>query len=188
MKIPKKFKPNQILDRFSVDGKEVIYRTIKKSDVEGCLNHINTLIKEKKYIGMQKPASRKAEAKWVKEKIDELKKGEKILVIVEVDGKVIGSAGVWKWPADANKHVSEIGIAFSAYRSMGLGTRMMQILEKIARKNFKSKLIVIKYFEDNKMAEGLYKKMGFIEAGRIQNAVNYYGKYMAEVILYKELR
>ena len=188
MKITKRFKPNQIIDRLPVNGKEVIYRTVKMSDVDGCLKHINTLVKEKKYISMQKPISRKSESDWVKKKIKELKKGDKILVLAEVDGKIVGSAEVWRWPADCNRHISEVGITFSAYRGMGLGTRMMQILEKIARDNFKSKIMIIKYFEDNKIAEGLYKKMGFVEAGRISKAANYYGKYMAEVILSKELK
>jgi len=187
MKITKKFKPGQVLDRFEVKGKKVVFRTIRLSDVEGITRSINSLIGEKAYILLQKKVSKKSEIEWVKNKIKELKENNKILVIAEVDGKIAGSAEVWRW-LTASKHVSEIGIGLSIHRGIGLGTRMLILLEMIARKNFKSKLMIIKYIEGNKIALGLYKKRGFVETGRFPKTINHYGKYVDEVILSKELK
>jgi RimJ/RimL family protein N-acetyltransferase len=187
MKISKKFKPGQVIGSFKVDGKKVVFRTIKLSDLEGCMSYINWLIAKKAYISLQNKVSRKSEAKWIKGKVKELKEGNKIAVVIEVDGKVGGLVEVWRWPL-ANKHVSEIGIGVGPYRRIGLGTKALELMEKIAKKNFKSKIMVIKYMEPNKIAEGLYKKRGFKETGKIPKGIKHYGKYIDEIILYKELR
>ena len=45
----------------------------------------------------------------------------------------------------------------------------------------------ISVYEPNKIAKGLYEKMGFKETGRIPNGVNYYGKIHDEIIMVREL-
>jgi len=182
------FKPGQIIEKFEIEGKKVVFKALEMSDIEESRKHINKLIGEKAYIAMQNKVSIKKEKEWLKSEIGRMKSGEEVTIVALVDEKFSGLAKVWKQPTDANRHVSEIGIGFSTNRGIGLGTRMMQTLENIARNDFRSEVLMIKCFEDNKIAERLYKKMGFIERGRIPKAVNHYGKYMAEIFLSKELK
>lgn len=186
--IKHEFKPGQIIEKFETNGKKVVFRALEMSDLKESREHINKLIAEKAYIAMQKKVSMKREKEWIKNELSRIKKGEELTIVALVDNKFSGLAKVWKHPTDANKHVSEIAIGFSANRGIGLGTRMMQALEEAAKNYFKSEVLIIKCFEDNAVAQSLYKKMGFIERGRIPKAVNHYGKYMNELILSKELK
>jgi RimJ/RimL family protein N-acetyltransferase len=181
------FIPGKVLEEFTVNGKKVVFRFLRVSDLGSGLKHINFLIRERAYIAAQKPVSRKKEMEWIKKELAEMKKGEKAAVVAEVDGKFSGIAEVWRCPADANRHVSEISIGFSSNRGIGLGKRTIALLEKIARKDFRSKILVIKCYECNCPALGLYRKMGFRQTGKVPKGCNYYGKYMDEVTLVKEL-
>ena len=183
-----KFKPGQVFEKFKVDGKEVVFRTPKGSDLEGCLKHINSLVREKAYIGMQKRKTLKEEKEWMKEALKTLKKGSIVHLLVTIDGEVVGSAGLERSPLDANRHVAKVGLGLSKGRGLGVGTRVMRTLERIARKHFKSRILQLTCYERNKPAMGLYKKMGFKKTGVIPKGCNYYGKYMDEVIMVKELK
>ncbi len=183
-----KFRQGQVFDKFRVDGKEVVLRAPKRSDLRGCLNHINSLVKEKAYIAMQKKKTLKEEREWMKEALKTLKKGDIVHVLVVMDGKIIGSAGIEGSPPGANRHVAKVGLGLSKGRRLGVGTRVMRTLERIARKHFRSKILTLTCYEKNKPAMGLYRKVGFRRTGVIPRGCNYYGKYMDELIMCKELK
>ncbi len=183
-----KFRVGQILERMESDGKEVVFRILKKDDLEGCLRHINTLVRERAYILKQKPVTLKTERKWLKDAIAMIKKGTKITVVITVDRKIAGLAHIERMPMDANRHVVSIGIGLSSHRGLGIGTRLMLVLEKIARKHFRAKVMKLTCCECNTPAMNLYKKVGFKEVGKIPKGFGYYGKYLDEVIFVKELK
>ena len=73
------------------------------------------------------------------------------------------------------------------YSGIGLGTRIMQLIEQHARK-MNLEIIQLSVYEKNEIAQTLYKKMDFSFAGKIPNAVKREGKYDNEIIMYKVLK
>ena len=57
----------------------------------------------------------------------------------------------------------------------------------IAKNEMGIKLVKLDVFEENKRARRLYEKCGFKYAGRIDKAINHYGRLMASLIMVKEL-
>lgn len=181
-------KPGTVIKTMKMDGKNVIFRTIRESDIDDLFEHINMLVKERAFISMQHSATPKEEKKWLKRSIESLKKNKTITVVVETDGKAIASAHVAEGDKDAIRHVCEIGVGLmKEYRGIGIGTELMKVLLDIGKKILKCSMARLSVYEPNKAAKHVYEKIGFKEAGRIPKGCNYYGKYYDEIIMVKEL-
>lgn len=182
-----KFEPGKVLEKFEVGGREVVFRYPKKDDIDGLLNYINTLVRDREYIGKQKPATRQEEMKWLREVLKDVRKAKKIHIIVELDEKIVGSCEVKVNHLDAAKHVGEIAIGLSKEaQNMGIGTKLIKILIEQS-KLLKLKVLEITVFELNERARHVYEKVGFKYAGKIPKSYNYYGKYAARLIYYMEI-
>ncbi len=182
-----KIQQGKIVERFSVNGKEIIFRYPKMSDVNGLMKYINGLIDEKAYIGAQKKLSRKEETAYVKNQLKGMRKGELIDIVVECDGKIIGNSNIWKSRIDAAKHVSELGIGLSkGWREMGIGTRLLKALMCMAKKELGAKIIRLSVYGDNARARHTYEKVGFRRVGCIpKGARRQSGRYYDEIIMVK---
>jgi len=179
--------PGQAIEEFEADGKRIVFRTLKRGDERGSLSHINALINERAYIYWQRPFTLRQERKWVEDNLKENRAGTKITIIIEADGKIIGTATVWKEPFDATRHVAHLAIGLSSERGRGIGRRLMETLERLAADNLKARMIELGVYEHNTIAKKLYEDCGFREAGRIPGGLNHYGKYMDEITLVKDL-
>src|SRR3989344_570023 len=184
-----KFAPGKVIDKAVINGKEVIFRYPKMSDVDGMLKYINRLTKEGAPIAMQMRVSKKEEEKYLKGCIKKLKSGSSVKICVIVDGKFCGSCDIDKSNMDATAHVSSLGISLSKeVRGLGIGTRLMELLIEHARKQFKAKIIRLDVYSYNKIAQGLYKKTGFVAAGKIPKGCRTKdGKYYDDIIMVKKL-
>jgi len=183
-----KILPGQVLEKFRSDGRQVILRIIKESDLKLCFEHINSLIREKTYIHWQKPFTMRQESEWLKKHLDDIRTGNGVTVAVEVEGKFSGIGVVWKEPFHAKIHRAQLAIGLSFFRGLGIGERLMETLEKMAKKHLKAKILELTVYEPNIVAKSLYEKCGFVEAGRIPDGISYYGRYFDEIIMIKKLR
>jgi len=183
-----KLKPGQVLDEFRVGEHEVVFRLPKRGDEVGCMRHINRLVRDRVYIGRQKRVTIAEERKFMRDAMKALGKGGSILVVVTLDGEIAGSGSVRTSKARWNAHIAGLGIALSRGRGMGIGTRLMKLLIKLAREHFRVRIIRLSTAGRNKVAQKLYRKVGFRECGRIPKGFSWYGEYMDEILMYKPLR
>ncbi|NPA85344.1 MAG: ribosomal protein S18-alanine N-acetyltransferase [Crenarchaeota archaeon] len=86
-------------------------------------------------------------------------------LVAEVGGRVVGYALAAK---EVGRKLHLLNLAVHPdYRRMGIGKLLLQSLEKLAkRKGLKE--IYLEVEEDNEVAKSLYKKLGYVEKGRIK--------------------
>jgi putative acetyltransferase len=181
-------KPGKIVKKIIIGRDTVIFRYLKRSDLEEALKFANSLIRERALIGMQKIQTLKQEKKWMSKSLKEMKQGNGVKIVVEINGRFSGSAGINRKPLDANAHVCTIGMGIhSDFRGLGIGTALMDSLIQQARDVLKCKLLELSYYEHNVIAKRVYEKCGFREVGKIPKGCHYYGKYYDEIIMVKEL-
>ncbi len=139
---------------------------------------------------MQKKVTKKQEIEYVNNNMKAIRKKEHIQIIAEHDGKIIGNANIWKGRLDANKHVGELNIGLSKeYREIGIGTKMLELLISMARKEFKSRIVKLDVYGDNLRAKHVYEKVGFRETGKIPKGCRRQnGKYYDDIIMIKVLK
>ena len=183
------FVPGKVIRQFSLQGSRVVFRYPKKSDTGDFFRHINSLVDEKACILVQKKVTMKQEAEWLRKRTGGLKKGMMVMVCAEVDGKFAGTGAIERKKEDAMKHVSTLGISIGRdFRNMGIGTELIKTLEALARKELKTRVLRLFYFQPNEHARHVYEKLGFREAGRIPKGVTHYGKYHDQVLMVKVLK
>jgi len=126
------------------------------------------------------------EASWLAEQLAALEKDERLWLVAEVDGKVVGNSSL-SLRKGYSTHVGGIGIGImKGYRDVGIGTEMLKTLIGKAREKG-LKILLIDVFATNKRAHHVYQKVGFKETGRRPKLIYKNGKYIDEILMAMEL-
>jgi RimJ/RimL family protein N-acetyltransferase len=159
-------------------------RPPKMSDLNSLLVMINSLVEEKAMIVVQEKPTLKQERNYLKGIIKDL---NSISLFLVINGEVMGSAGIIK-SEGIKSHIGKMGIIIKKEaRGLGLGEKLFKKVMEEGIKKFKLRIVVLDVFTRNKIAQNLYKKMGFQKIGSIEGGAKYYGKYEDEIIMAKYL-
>lgn len=176
-----------------IDGKKIILRFPKPSDYKKCHKFYNQAIKESLegggFISSTKPVTLQSEKRWVTDIIKKIKKKKAVCILAEYHGRIIGNTDIRKEEFGAIGHIGNFGIVIlHEFTRKGLGTRMMEEILPLAKKQLKIEIVKLGVFSNNKRAIRLYKKMGFKEAGKIKKGVKVKGRYQDHIQMVKHLK
>jgi putative acetyltransferase len=184
----KPIRPGAIIKKLKSNGDDVVFRYLKPGDAEGAMKYINSLVEEKAFVGMQTKQTLANEKKWLSESLKKMRDGRGVTIVVEINGRFMGSAGVSRKPLDANSHVCTIGVGLHQdSRGRGIGTELMKTLVQQGRDVLGCKVAEISVYEPNSVAKRVYEKSGFKVTGSIPKGCHYHGKYYDEIIMVREL-
>lgn len=170
----------------TTDGRKVILRTPRMSDLDDFLEFINSLVDEGAEILVEKRTTREAEADWVGRLLADIEKGSVICVAGEVEGKVVANSEVRKGTGKRS-HVGTLGVGIrDGYRDVGIGTEMMRVLVEESRKAG-LKLLRLTVFDSNLRARHVYEKVDFRQVGKMPKAIRQGDRYVDEVSMALEL-
>jgi RimJ/RimL family protein N-acetyltransferase len=182
------FRPGKIIGNFKFGKEKITLRYPREDDLDMLLNYINSIIRERVYLSMQKPYTRKQEKEFLIDTLKKMKKNDMVYVLAEFGGKPVGSFSLKRDELDAHKHTAELGITLKKeFRGMGLGTRLTKLALKMAKEEMNLKIVWLGLMAENKTAYRVYEKCGFKKVGLLPKFSNYYGKYMDSILMAKEL-
>jgi putative acetyltransferase len=83
-------------------------------------------------------------------------------LVAEIDGRVVGSAGLHAEPSPRRRHCAGIGLAVhEAYQGQGVGTALLTALLDLADNWLGLRRLELQVYTDNDAAARLYEKFGF---------------------------
>ncbi|MFO0580604.1 MAG: GNAT family N-acetyltransferase [Polyangia bacterium] len=89
-------------------------------------------------------------------------------IVAKIDGAVVGHALLEPLKLAVTSHVVDLTIAVhEGYQGRGIGTRLLSHLIDWARANPRVERIELRVRASNRSAIALYKKLGFVEEGRM---------------------
>ena len=112
-----------------------------------------------------------------------------VMMLAEVDGRLAGNGGFVGIESRRKlRHRCDFCIAlYRKFHRLGIGTALIAYLSKLARQAGYEQMD-LEVYEDNAAALALYQKCGFIESGRLHNAVKLDdGTYRDYILMYKPL-
>ncbi len=179
-------KTGKVIKNFSArDGRKVILRTPKWEDLDSLTEHINALVEENVDMTYRK-VTRENEADRLGNQLVEMEKGNKFVLVAEVDGKIVATSSITRGDG-YSKHVGRIAMGIrNGYRDVGIGTEMLKTLIAQAEQ-MSLKVLFLMVFSTNKRAMHVYEKVGFKETGCIPNEICKNGKFVDHVIMAKQL-
>ncbi len=168
-------------------GKTISFRYPTIDDAEILKNYINKISAEKTFIlfqGQQKTLD--DEVKWLESFIKN--KNEAVIVMTFIEDKLIGLSDI-KLGFSAKNHVGSFGITIAKeFRGDGIGKILMElVIEESIKKMKNLKIIDLEVFGKNPIAQNLYKKMGFVEYGRLPKGLKRRGKFDDAILMYRKV-
>ena len=173
--------------------KKIIIRKLEKTDLKntkGFQDFVNSLIREKAKISMNKEVGRKEELDYLKSTLKTVKGKKRVYLLAESDNKIVATASISQDRGNLD-HVGGFGIVIrEKYRGIGLGKYLTSEIIKLAKKDLKPKpkIIKLEVYANNIPAIALYKKMGFKIVGKIPKQIQFKGKLIGEYIMIKNVK
>ncbi len=178
----------KVVREFEVGKLRVIFRYPRFEDYPDLLSYVNSLVRERAPILRNKPVNKREELRWIARRLIEIEEGKKVMLVVEINGKVVGSAEARK-EKGRKSHVCEIGIGIEKrFRNLGIGQRLLATLLEEAKCRLKCKIAVLRVYENNIVARHVYEKLGFKVVGRIEKAIRRGNNFINELVMQRELK
>ena len=159
-------------------------------DVEKLLSYYNELMEERTFLIYTEKVTLDEEKRWLGHQLEKIRKGQLILLVAEVDDKIVGTARLER-KKGRESHLAEFGIAvLKEYRSKGVGKKLFEACRQQALKLWEGKVrfIMLTVFENNEIAKNFYKKLGFKAVAAIPNAIQWNdGSLISQIVMMKEI-
>lgn len=171
-------------------GKIISFRYPTINDAEILMNYINKISAEKSFILFQgEQQTLEEETKWLKDKLEKINKNECVFITAFIGNKLIASSEI-TLQSKVKNHIGVFGITVAKkYRGEGIGKILMElVIEESIEKIKDLKIIDLEVFANNLIAQNLYKKMGFIEYGRLPDGLKRRGKFVDAILMYKKVK
>jgi ribosomal protein S18 acetylase RimI-like enzyme len=179
---------NTISQFTTKSGKIVSFRYPTIDDALFLKDYINEISIEKTFTIFQgEQKTLKDEKKMIESFLKN--KNKVVIILAFIGNKLVGVSDI-SLGVGVKSHIGGFGITVAQkYRSEGIGKKLMELVIQESIKKIKGlKIMELEVFGDNHIALNLYKKMGFIEFGRLPNGLKRQDKFSDSVLMYKKLK
>ncbi len=150
------------------NGQTCTFRQPQEDEAQKILDYMNIATAETDFLSFGKGEltwTLDEEQKFLKEHLDD---NNKIIIIAEISGKIVGITSITGGKPPRVRHLGELGITIlKKYWSLGIGHVFMENLIEWANNSGVIRKIFLKVRVDNKRAIKLYKEFGFVKEGKI---------------------
>ncbi len=157
--------------------------TIRKAtvqDAEGISKIWEIICSERGHSAVSKPFTITQERAYISSLSE-----DEAMFVAKISDRIMGFQSIDKWEkyTDSFDHVGVLGtFIIPKYRSKKVGILLSEHTFKFAREHGYEKLVI--YVRANNLgAQGFYKKLGFVEKGRLSKQVKIDNQYFDEVFM-----
>jgi len=161
----------------------VVIRPIEEKDIREHVEVLNSVIQEREYLMYgQGELTPQEISDFVKKT---MQKG--IMLVAEVDGRVVGWCDIRPGEQEKNRHVGIMGLGIhKEHRGRGIGSKLVEEALKRAKEKNLAK-VELHVFATNARAHALYKKLGLEEEGRQRRSVKIGNRLIDSILMGKFL-
>lgn len=160
------------------DGRNATIRLATPDDAEGGMALTRAVTAERVFVMNEGLVLTPEE---VRADLSSPETDEKLVLVAETDGEVVGQTGVHRGKYSKNRHTAELWIVVRKdWRGVGLGEALLRADMEWTRSVGIEKL-KLGVFASNVRAIHLYRKLGFVEEGRLKDELTIQGKRVDDI-------
>lgn len=161
------------MTHFLPNGQELLIRPAKLEDAQALLNNFRLMTQETEFLLYTPSEARAIDIRSEQTFIQSFGDNSRhLLLLAEVEGKIVGSVSVRQGNFQKTCHMGEMGIALQhAYWNLGIGRRLMTAMLRWAELHPEIKAIHFNVLANNEKAIQLYRNFDFIECGRLPGGI-----------------
>jgi RimJ/RimL family protein N-acetyltransferase len=174
------------------NGTKILLREPKISDAKQLMEMFNkTIVEPGIGISVKKKVTLREEKEWLKKTLSEIKKSAEIFLVFIANGKIVGDISIKRRAMNTKEaHMAIFGIVIAKEaRNKGIAQKALPIAINFAKKRMKGlEIIELEVFETNKLAQHVYKKLGFKKVGIIPHKIKTKEGYHSSIVMLKYLK
>ncbi|MCX6723348.1 MAG: GNAT family N-acetyltransferase [Candidatus Staskawiczbacteria bacterium] len=179
---------SKIIQKFKIDGMEIIFRYPEANDAAGILKLIDSFVKERVMVGENRKPKLEIIKKSLEERLKGIKNKDVVYLVVEAEEKILGRAWIKKANDQNQEHIGNLVIHLHGnLRGKGLGEKLLRAILKEGKKVLKIKMVTLGVMGKNMLAINLYKKVGFEEYGKLAKGIRHFEKLDDYTLMVKYL-
>lgn len=174
----------------SKNGTEIFIRYPEIIDVQVMTNYINTLSDERTFITYQgEHETLEGETQYLTSQLEKIKNKKLIQLLVFANDNLVGISTI-ELGIRTGRHVGLLGISIGKeFRNLGIGRLLIEHVINEAVENLSDlEIITLGVFSGNSKAIEWYKKLGFVEEGRLPNGIKIENGYQDHIYMYKPVK
>jgi len=168
------------------NGELILFRHLKKKDIEGVWNNFNAVLKEGVYLPVFSPVMSEYEKNsWY----DSIKKEKEVCIVAEHPKlkspyNILGQCEISNTEWEAGTHVGNLGIIVKeSFRDQRLGFHLIDLAIRQSKKLNNKEKICLSCFSTNERALHLYEELGFQTIGVRKKQFYMNSTYYDEVLM-----
>ena len=174
------------------DGRKALLKNPGDEEAQGLVDYLHKSCGETDYLARVPSECDRYTVEKEKELLKFMKDSANDLFLsCTVDGKVAGNCHLMMNDKFKMKHRANVAIALlKEYWGLGIGTVMFEEMIRVAKESRPDLMqLELEVAAPNERAQALYKKMGFVEYGRRENALRCASgdSFMDEILMMKKL-
>ncbi len=172
------------MKEMNVKDEKVMIRKVNKSDAKALIDYLNVIGGESDFLTFG-VGEFDGSIEQEEEFIENAQKSENSLfIIAEVDGKVIGNLNFSGGPRERNAHTGEFGVSvLKEYWGNHIGEELIKYLISWSKSSGIIKKINLRVRTDNTRGINLYRKLGFLEEGKIKREFLINGEFYDSLLM-----
>ena len=152
-----------------IPGKKVRLRAYREDDLKNAFNYVNSQ-SVTRYLNVMRPRSLAEERAWVEAAMKNDDPTLVRLAIESADGEFLGGIGLMH--IDQRNRAAELGIGIARPEDWGrgLGSEAAVLMLRHAFEEMNLHRVYLRVYAYNERGQRSYKKIGFVEEGRMRQA------------------
>lgn len=181
-----KFTPRTITLK---DQREILLRHVEVSDAPRVIEFVHGFVYDEEYVPLVEGEFNPTLAEEEQLLANYVTRSNSLFLVAEFEGKIVGNINVDGNQRQILRHTAVFGMGMlKEWQSVGLGTAILQAAIDWARTESELEILFLQVYAENEAGLTLYRKMGFIQSGRIPNFFKQNGRYHDEILMHLPLK
>jgi RimJ/RimL family protein N-acetyltransferase len=181
-----KFSPRNIVLK---DGRQILLRHVEVSDAARVIEFVHGFVYDEEYVPLVEGEFNPTLEEEEQLLSNYVERSNALFLVAEFEGKIVGNINVDGNQRQIMRHTAVFGMGMhKEWQSCGLGTAILEVAISWAKSNAELEILFLQVYAENEAGLALYRKMGFIQHGRIPNFFKQNGRYHDEIAMYLSVK